>query len=129
MTEDDGKFLHFIISVIQVLLTISLIGLIGRFLIWLVCAIIEACGTHSENKAIKRIVKLFYKWRIKKEDLSVKEVKKLKKALDIAGLKRNATMEDLKNAQYRIYDGQPDLAIGDVIYHLPTLKECGVKVN
>ena len=84
MTEDDGKFLHFIISVIQVLLTISLIGLIGRFLIWLVCAIINGFET---------------------------------------------TMEELKNAQFRIYDGQPDLAIGDVIYHLPTLKECGVKVN
>lgn len=129
MTEEDGKFLHFIISVIQVLLTISLIGLIGRFLIWLVCTIIEACETHNENKAIKRIVKLFYKWRIKKQDLSVKEVKKLKKAFGITGIKRNVTMEDLKNAQFVIYDVQPILAMGDMIYHFPTLKECGIKTN
>ena len=129
MSEEDNKTLSFVLFVIRVLLTISLIGLIGRFIIGLICAIINGCEAHSHNKAVKNIVRLFYKWRIKKEDLSVKEVKKLKKALDIAGLKRNATMEDLKNAQYRIYDGQPDLAIGDVIYHLPTLKECGVKVN
>lgn len=129
MSEEDNKTLSFVLFVIRVLLTISLIGLIARFIIWLVGAIIGGYEAHSNNKAIKNIVKLFYKWRIKKEDLSVKEVKKLKKALDIAGLKRNATMEDLKNAQFRIYDGQPDLAMGDVIYHLPTLKECGVKVN
>lgn len=129
MSEEDNKTLSFVLLIIRILLTISIIGLIGRLFIWLICLIIHGHEVHSHNKAIKRIVRLFYKWRIKKEDLDVKEVKKLKKALYIAGLKCNATMEDIKNAQFEICKGQPYLRFGEVIYPLPTLKECGVKTN
>ena len=129
MNEEDNKTLSFVLLVIRILLTISLIGLIGRFLIWLVRTIIGGCEAHRQNKALKNVIKLFYKWRIKKEDLDVKEVKKLKKALDISGIKRNVTMEELKNAQFVICKEQPYLRFGEVIHRFPTLKECGVKVN
>lgn len=129
MNEEDSKTLSFVLLIIRILLTISLIGLIGRLFIWLIGLIINGYETHGHNKALKNIVRLFYKWHIKKEDLDVKEVKKLKKALDIAGLKRNVTMEELKNAQFEICKGQPYLRFGEVIYRLPTLKECGVKTN
>ena len=129
MNEEDNKTLSFVLLVIRILLTISLIGLIARFLIWLVWAIIGGYEAHSQNKALKNVIKLFYKWQIEKKDLVVKEVKKLKKALDISGIKRNVTMEDLKNAQYVICKGQPYLRFGEVIHRFPTLKECGVKVN
>lgn len=129
MSEEDNKTLSFVLLVIRILLTISLIGLIARFIIWLVGAIIGGYEAHSQNKALKNVIKLFYKWRIKKEDLSVKEVKKLKKAFDISGIKRNVTMDNLKNAEFEICNGYPNLTMGDEIYHFPTLKECGVKVN
>lgn len=129
MNEEDSKTLSFVLLIIRVLLTISLIGLIARLFVWLVCLIIHGCDVHSHNKALKNVVRLFYKWRIKKEDLDVKEVKKLKKALYITGLKCNATMEDLKNAQFEICKGQPYLRFGEVIHRLPTLKECGVKTK
>lgn len=129
MSEEDNKTLSFVLLVIRILLTISLIGLIARFIIWLVGAIIGGYEAHSQNKALKNVIKLFYKWRIKKEDLSVKEVKKLKKALHISGIKRNVTMEDLKNAQFVICKEQPYLRFGEVIHRFPALKECGVKTN
>ena len=128
MNEEDGKTLSFVLLVIRILLTISLIGLIGRFIIWLVCVIINGFEVHGNNKALKDIVRLFYKWRIKKEDLDVKEVKKLKKALDIAGLKRNAKMEDIKNMDFSVSKNDiPILVIDNIIYQLPSLMVCKVK--
>lgn len=129
MNEEDSKTLSFVLLIIRILLTISLIGLIGRLFIWLIGLIINGYETHSYNKALKNIVRLFYKWRIEKKDLDVKEVKKLKKAFDISGIKRNVTMDNLKNAEFEICNGYPNLTMGDEIYHFPTLKECGVKVN
>ena len=129
MTEDDNKTLSFVLLVIRVLLTISLIGLIARFIIWLVCAIINGFEAHSHNKALKNIVRLFYKWRIKKEDLSVEEVKKLKKALDITGLKCNAKIEDIKNMNFIIskVGYAPMLIIDNVVHQLPSLDYCKIK--
>ena len=128
MSEEDNKTLSFVLLVIRILLTISLIGLIARFLIWLVCAIINGFEAHSNNEALKNIVRLFYKWRIKKEDLDVKEVKKLKKALDITGLKCNAKIEDIKNMDFSVSKNEiPVLVINNIIYQLPSLTVCKVK--
>ena len=136
MNEEDSKTLSFVLLIIRILLTISLIGLIGRLFIWiarlfiwLIGLIINGCGAHSHNKALKNIVRLFYKWRIKKEDLSVEEVKKLKKALDITGLKCNAKMEDIKNMNFIVskVGYAPMLIIDNVVYQLPSLDCCKIK--
>ena len=128
MNEEDSKTLSFVLLVIRILLTISLIWLIGRLFIWLIGLIINGYETHSHNKALKNVVKLFYKWRIKKEDLDVKEVKKLKKALDITGLKCNAKMEDIKNMDFSVSKNDiPILVIDNIIYQLPSLTVCKVK--
>ena len=128
MSDEDNKTLSFVLLVIRVLLTISLIGLIARFIIWLVCAIINGFEAHSHNKALKNIVRLFYKWRIEKKDLDVKEVKKIKKALDITGLKCNAKIEDIKNMDFSVSKNEtPVLVINNIIYQLPSLKVCKVK--
>ena len=126
--DTGSKVLDFILYFICFGFVFSLIYTLIRIIVVCIAGGAEAYEVKKHNKALKTVVKLLYKYKIQKQDLSVKEVKKLIKALGISGVKSGVTAQEIKDCKFEDWNCNTALSWdGETFSVLPSLTECGVK--
>lgn len=126
---EDNKLLKFVLWFICGGIVLSLIGWLIRVIISLVEYGINSHKVKSHNKNLITVVKLLYKYKIKKEELSEKEVKKLIEAMRISGIRQDTKEEEIKNCTFESDQdtGKTYVIFDDNICILPSLAECGIR--